>query len=33
MSKLTIVAHIRANPAQVELVKAELNQITPATAA
>lgn len=33
MSKLTIVAHIHANPDQVELVKAELEKLIPITRA
>lgn len=31
MSKLTIVANIRANPDQIELVKAELEKLIPIT--
>lgn len=33
MPKLTIVANIRANPDQIDLVKAELEKLVPATLA
>lgn len=33
MSKLTIVAHIHANPGRIELVKAELEKLVPITRA
>ncbi len=33
MSKLTIVAHIRANPDKINLVKAELEKLVPVTRA
>lgn len=33
MSKLTIVAHIRANPGKIDLVKAELEKLVPITRA
>ena len=33
MSKLTIVAHIHANPDKIDLVKAELEKLLPITRA